>query len=119
MLDLGMAHGSLGEARRARTQSELAYRLARECGAAALVHSHRAGPAEDARERAGGLTHAEWRVAALAARGHTNREIAGQLFVTPSTVEQHLTRVFKKLKVKQREDLPLSLGLHGPDPALR
>jgi DNA-binding CsgD family transcriptional regulator len=49
-------------------------------------------------------------VAALAARGHTNLQIADQLYVTVSTVEQHLTRVYRKLDVNRRADLPL--GLH-------
>lgn len=52
------------------------------------------------------LTKAELRVAALAARGMSNRQIARRLFITVSTVEQHLTRVYRKLKVKRRDDLP-------------
>ncbi|MEJ2870427.1 AAA family ATPase [Actinomycetospora sp. OC33-EN08] len=55
----------------------------------------------------GPLTSAESRVADLAARGHSNRAIAARLFVTVSTVEQHLTRIYKKLGVSRREDLPL------------
>lgn len=51
------------------------------------------------------LSEAERKVAALAARGHTNREIADRLFITASTVEQHLTRVYRKLNVKYRTDL--------------
>ncbi|WP_198047890.1 helix-turn-helix transcriptional regulator [Kutzneria sp. 744] len=41
--------------------------------------------------------------------GYTNREIAARLYVTPSTVEQHLTRVYRKLDVKRRKDLPVDL----------
>ncbi|GAA3316725.1 helix-turn-helix transcriptional regulator [Nonomuraea dietziae] len=37
------------------------------------------------------LSDAERRVAALAADGYSNREIAAKLFITVSTVEQHLT----------------------------
>ncbi|GAA3116917.1 hypothetical protein GCM10020254_74650 [Streptomyces goshikiensis] len=48
-------------------------------------------------------------MALLAARGHTNREIATKLYVTVSTVEQHLTRIYRKLKVKRRRDLPARL----------
>ncbi|MEU4239821.1 AAA family ATPase [Actinoplanes sp. NPDC026619] len=43
------------------------------------------------------LTAAEHRVAELAARGLSNREIAQQLYVTRRTVETHLTHVFQKL----------------------
>lgn len=58
------------------------------------------------------LSDAELRVAALAAQGHTNRQIAGDLFITVSTVEQHLTRVYRKLHVRRRSDLPL-VGVTG------
>lgn len=60
-------------------------------------------------EAVGMLSDAEMRVAALAARGHSNRQIAGKLFVTVSTVEQHLTRVYRKLGIKRRSDLALAL----------
>jgi DNA-binding CsgD family transcriptional regulator len=59
--------------------------------------------------RAVELSDAEYRVAVLAAGGHTNREIAGRLYVTMSTVEQHLTRVYRKLRVSRRADLPAAL----------
>ncbi|WP_327237946.1 AAA family ATPase [Streptomyces sp. NBC_01317] len=57
------------------------------------------------------LTDAERRVGALAALGCTNREIAGKLFITVSTVEQHLTKIYRKLKVSSRSDLPQRLVL--------
>lgn len=55
------------------------------------------------------LTRAERRVVALAADGHTNRQIASKLFITVSTVEQHLTRAYRKLRVNSRSDLPVHL----------
>ncbi|CAI7979604.1 Regulatory protein LuxR [Frankia sp. Hr75.2] len=57
------------------------------------------------------LSAAELQVATLAAAGHTNREIAGRLFITVSTVEQHLTRTYRKLRVAGRADLPVSLNV--------
>ncbi|WP_217552090.1 LuxR family transcriptional regulator [Streptomyces sp. GbtcB6] len=56
------------------------------------------------------LTESERRVGALAAAGRTNREIADLLGITVSTVEQHLTKVYRKLKVRRRADLPEPLA---------
>jgi DNA-binding CsgD family transcriptional regulator len=55
------------------------------------------------------LTNSEHRVASLAAAGYASRQIAGKPFITVSTVEQHLTRVCRKLDVKERKDLPIDL----------
>ncbi|WIM93390.1 AAA family ATPase [Actinoplanes oblitus] len=57
----------------------------------------------------GALTPAEHRVAVLAALGHSNREIADQLYVTRRTVETHLTHIFQKLSVSSRAQLATSL----------
>jgi DNA-binding CsgD family transcriptional regulator len=51
------------------------------------------------------LTEAELRVALLAADGLTNREICGQLYLSPKTVEFHLGRVYRKLSVRGRTEL--------------
>ncbi|MDT8911867.1 LuxR C-terminal-related transcriptional regulator [Amycolatopsis sp. PS_44_ISF1] len=51
------------------------------------------------------LSEAELRVAELAAHGRTNRQIAETLYITVSTVEQHLTRVYRKLGVSGRSAL--------------
>ncbi len=67
--------------------------------------------AEDELNRAAGahagqdLTIGEASVAELAAGGATNREIAGQLFLSPKTVETTLTRVYRKLGVRSRTEL--------------
>lgn len=55
------------------------------------------------------LSDAEQRVASLAAAGYSNREIATELCITVSTIEQHLTRVYRKLKVSRRPHLAKAL----------
>ena len=51
------------------------------------------------------LTPSERRVAEMAAEGHTNRQIAEELYVSAKTVENHLTRVYAKLGVDSRRSL--------------
>jgi DNA-binding CsgD family transcriptional regulator len=51
------------------------------------------------------LTPAEERVAALAAAGLTNREVAAELFVSPKTVEATLSRAYRKLGIRSRAEL--------------
>ena len=59
------------------------------------------------------LTAGERRVAALAADGLSNRQIAEHLFVTQATVETHLRHAFRKLNITSRANLPGSLHAHS------
>ncbi|MFJ4649648.1 AAA family ATPase [Nocardia sp. NPDC088792] len=56
------------------------------------------------------LTAAESRVATLVADGLTNQQISRRLYITTSTVEQHLTRVYRKLGIKRRRELGMILA---------
>ena len=52
-----------------------------------------------------GLTPTERRVADLVAEGRSNKEVAGELFVSVRTVEANLTRVYAKLGIRSRTEL--------------
>ncbi|MFJ8017263.1 AAA family ATPase [Streptomyces sp. NPDC096339] len=56
------------------------------------------------------LSPSERRVAVLAAKGVSNQKIAHELSVTVSTVEQHLTRTYRKLQLADRQELRSRLG---------
>ena len=62
------------------------------------------------------LTPSELRVARMAAAGGTNKQIAETLYVTAKTVENHLGRVYLKLGITSRSDLPSALGPDGEAP---
>jgi DNA-binding NarL/FixJ family response regulator len=53
----------------------------------------------------GELTSTEQRVAALVAEGMRNKEIAGAMYVSIATVEAHLTRIYRKLGIRSRNEL--------------
>ena len=118
-VDLARTHLLYGEWLRrqrrrtdARTELRMAYELFSEFGMEAFAERARVeleATGERARRRTvdtlGDLTPQEAQISRLVAQGHTNREIAGQLFISPSTVEYHLRKVFRKLGVKSRTQL--------------
>ncbi|MET7479346.1 AAA family ATPase [Streptomyces sp. NPDC005648] len=59
------------------------------------------------------LTPRERQVASMAVSGLTNGEIATRLFVTASTVEFHLNKVFRKLGITSRRQIPRAIGEPG------
>lgn len=119
LIDLSAAFRDAGDQRNARRVAHRAWHLAKQTGIEHLCRKaaldpagSEAAPAADAEERPAGvsaLTRQERKIAALASKGYTNREIAAKLYITASTVEQHLTRVFRKVNVKRRQELPYLL----------
>jgi DNA-binding NarL/FixJ family response regulator len=56
------------------------------------------------------LTPTELHVAELAATGAQNKEIAGALFMSVKTVEANLSRIYAKLGIRSRVELPARLS---------
>ena len=73
-------------------------------------HVHRRDPT--AAER---LTPQEFQIALLVAEGLTNRDVAARLFLSPKTVEFHLSGVFRKLNVRSRGELIRLFAAQTPE----
>lgn len=125
LLALGSATRRAGRAAESREPLREALDLAYRGGALARARrawdelvAAGARPRRMARSGVDSLTAGERRVAALAAAGRTNTEIAQGLFVTRRTVELHLTHAYRKLGIAAREDLGRAMA-PGADPGSR
>jgi len=58
-----------------------------------------------------GLTPAEQAVARLVVTGHSNRQVAAELYISVKTVESHLGHIFAKLGIRSRKDLITGIGV--------
>ncbi|MEK5257141.1 response regulator transcription factor [Paenibacillus sp. FSL F4-0125] len=54
-----------------------------------------------------GLTKMELAVVASIAEGHTNKEIAGQLFLSEGTVKNYITDILSKLQLRDRTQIAI------------
>ncbi len=112
LLGLGGALRRRGQAVAARPRLARAGELAMLCGATGVAGAASAElrvAGGRARQRAvsgiDALTPSERRVAELAAVGRSNRVIAQELYVTPKTVEVHLSSAYRKLGIASRGEL--------------
>jgi DNA-binding NarL/FixJ family response regulator len=112
LLELGAALRRANRRAEAREPLRRALDLSRRGGMLLLARRAQdelkaagARPRRDVLTGPDALTAAEHRVAALAAAGHNNREIAERLYVTQRTVETHLTHAFQKLSITSRTEL--------------
>ena len=58
------------------------------------------------------LTESELKVVHLVAKGSTNREVAGRLYLSPHTVNSHLRSAFAKLEIRSRRELSRFINAH-------
>ncbi len=116
LIELGAAIRRAGERAASREHLRRGLDIAVEGGATRLAARARSelesSGARLRRERITGrdaLTPSELRVARLAAEGRTNNEIAQALFVTPKTIDTHLSHVYSKLGISSRRAVAAAL----------
>lgn len=115
LVELGAALRRGGQRTDGRRYLRLGLEAGQACGAEVMVRR-----AQDEIEASGAtllrapvadtLTASERRVAALAAEGLINREIARSLAISTSTVELHLSHTYRKLGVTSRRKLAAALA---------
>ena len=117
--DLARSHLLYGEWLRrqrrrqdSRAQLQIAYDMFAEMGADAFAERARfelKATGERARKRtvdtAYQLTPQEAQIARLVGEGRSNRDVASQLFISASTVDYHLRKVFRKVGISSRTQL--------------
>ena len=117
LVALGSALRRAGQRSESREPLRRGFELASRCGASPLadwarteLYSAGGRPRREALSGPESLTPSERRVAELAAEGRSNRDIAQTLYVTPKTVEVHLTSIYRKLGISTRAALSGSLA---------
>jgi len=103
------------------TVDEATQQLQREAGAgrhdpdavAAVVDAAGGSPQRSAGLRPAALSEREVEVLRLVARGLSNREIAGCLYISPRTAEHHVQHIYSKIGVSSRASAALFAMEHG------
>lgn len=110
LLDYGMLLRQTCRLPQARQLLGEAVEILDACGAerwrqVAEAERRGAGGRSRRSERPGPLTPQEDRIAQLVAEGHTNRQIAAQLWISPKTLETHLSHLYAKLGLRTRAEV--------------
>ncbi|MDQ3770216.1 MAG: helix-turn-helix transcriptional regulator, partial [Actinomycetota bacterium] len=100
---LGRAYEELSAQGAGRYRDQAAAAL-RALGGGAMAAA-RAGGRGAGSEGLGALSERQGEIAALVAEGYTSPEIADQLRLTPKTVANHLTRIYRRLRLSSRQEL--------------
>jgi ATP/maltotriose-dependent transcriptional regulator MalT len=116
-LRAGVAHAAAGDRDAAVLRLQEAHRIAKRLGARPLADQaaaalqglgesleKRLGRRAAATHAGGGLSRRELEVMRLVAVGRTNREIAGELFLSPRTVDMHVRNILAKLGARSRTE---------------
>ena len=118
LLALGLVQRRAKRKRAAREALEQALATFEQLGARLWAEKARAELARIGGRPAatGELTETERRIAALAAEGLSNKEIASALFVTPKTVGTQLSRIYRKVGVHSRTELARHIAREDETP---
>lgn len=116
-IDLGCALHAAGRTPDAQQHLREGMTMAHVCGAtreaeraASALRATGARPRRPAVQGVDALTSHELACAELAAAGSSNRDIAERQFVTLRTVEQHLSKAYRKLGISRRSELAAALA---------
>ena len=109
LYDYGRTLRRLGRRRRADEVLGTAQEVFAALGAHEFVErcrrERRASGLGSRARQSGDLTPQEEEITKLVSAGATNQEVAQELYLSPKTVEYHLTRVYRKLGVRTRNEL--------------
>jgi DNA-binding CsgD family transcriptional regulator len=93
---------ALAEGRTMSMEAAIGYALSEEGSTTATQSTTSEQPLSSTPDHPAGLTPREIEILGLVASGMTNAQIAKELFVSPRTVETHLTSIYHKLGVSSR-----------------
>ncbi len=71
------------------------------------MRAYKRKDSEPEEEIIAGLTRREYEVICLISKGYNNKEIGQELFISEKTVKNHVSNIFKKIKVNDRTQAAL------------